>query len=129
KESPIKIKVFRDNNSKRTVVFLCIHHAIADGRGSMILISLFEKTYKAIKNGETLPEIKNYRKIPLKLLKDGIFKTIKNTFEKKEYIDSNKIATIINECKDNIKEEIDEFEVLRISKEKVLELKNDNKKY
>src|SRR5699024_11154334 len=30
KEPPIKIKVFRDKNSKRTVVFLCIHHATAD---------------------------------------------------------------------------------------------------
>ncbi|HLR35326.1 MAG TPA: condensation domain-containing protein [Tissierellales bacterium] len=129
KEPPIKIKVFRDKNSKRTVVFLCIHHAIADGRGSMTLISLFEKTYRAIKNGKTLPDIKNYRKIPLKLLKDGTFKTIKNTFVKKESIDSSEIATIINECKESTKKGIDEFEVLRIPKEKVLELKNNNKKY
>lgn len=123
KEPQLKFKVFLEKCGNWSMVVICFHHSIADGRGSLQIISSIEQTYSAIINNKEKPKLKNYRKIPFYMLKENIFKVLIRTFTKKDHpLASRNSIDLIDSSNETYRNE--NFEVLRISKEKMQQLKD-----
>lgn len=120
KEPPIKFKVISAGD--RTMVVLCIHHSIADGRGSMQVLSTLDEIYTCVESGKEMRELKNYREIPYRFLEGGRFRTIYRTLTKKEDPLAKRESASLIVCTDE-REVAENFVSLKLSKEKIELLK------
>ncbi|MBC2581434.1 hypothetical protein [Clostridium sp. DJ247] len=62
-EPPLKVKIFYNEEIENKVIVFCIHHALADGRGSFQLVKLIGTYYYTLFNNNKLVPQKNYRKM------------------------------------------------------------------
>lgn len=126
KEPPLKFKAILDKNRKWYLIVLGIHHSVADGRGSMQIMSTLDTIYTAMMEQKPLPLLKNYRKIPYRLLKEPFFKILVRTFTAKEDpLAARNDMDLVDCTNESPKEE--NFVSLKIPKETIVRLKEEYK--
>lgn len=122
KEPPLKFKVIMTEDRRWTMVVLCVHHSVADGRGSMQIMSEIGDIYTSLVNNQKLPIIKNYRKIPYRFLKESLFKILIRTFTTKENVLAAENTIDLTDCSKDLSKD-ENFISIEISKEKIMKLK------
>ncbi len=120
-EAQLKFKVFADEKQRWTLVVLCIHHSIADGRGSMQIIDVLSRAYESAGGQEKLPKLENYRKVPVHALKDGFFTILKRTFRQEKEMQKHCKELFPTDLREEPRRE--NFEVVRLTKGELEELK------
>lgn len=128
KEPPMKFKVIMTKERKWTMVVLCVHHSVADGRGSMQIMSEIGEIYTALVNNQKLPIIKNYRKIPYRFLNESFFKILKRTFTTKENVLAAENTIDLIDCSKDLPKD-ESFISIDIPKEKIMQLKTAYKEW